>query len=462
MTAVPPTPKKRPRVLVTDDSAAQRAAIRRELEPLGLEIFEAENGLLALKAIREVQPHLVTVDIEMPVFNGFRVIEQLRARDETMTTPVIMISGLPPEEQRLKALEAGAIEYFRKPFPKGELRSLVQDLLAQLESNRSRRIACIDASDELRTTVKQQLQLHGYCCDVFDSAEAFLKSAGSMTCDLVLIDLHLKQRGTYEVLEALRNDSEWSAVPKVGMTRDGKRKEVLSAFHLGLDDFVRKPFYREHLLVRVEHQLRVKDNAQRLKKLATVDPLTGLHNRGEITRRIAAEISRSRREHANLGVLMIDIDHFKRINDTFGHPFGDKVLRVVAQRVREDLRVTDVVGRYGGEEFVALCPKVTPTGMELLADRVRQRVEELRFTVEAGEIDVSISIGGCVWEPDSLLPDMTLEPFIKPADKALYAAKEGGRNRVVLMSPPPNISCHPPPSSLRCPGRLSLRARRGR
>lgn len=447
----PPSIRRRPRILITDDSATQRRVIREELAELCVDLCEAGTGAEALKAVAEFKPDLVTLDIEMPILNGFHVLDQLKRNDQTMTIPVIMISSLESEKQRIRALEAGAIEYFEKPFPDGALKQLVSDALGRLESNRRKRICCVDDSAQMRAYVKQLMQTHGYKCECFGSLEELQSHMLNHPCDLILIDLHMPNGESYKFLECLRDGDKYAGVAKVGTTGFGARRDLLNAFQLGVDDFIRKPFYAEELLARVDHLLRTKETETRLRQIATIDPLTELHNRGEVMRRFAIEISRARRDSRDLGVLMLDVDHFKKVNDTLGHPQGDQVLRRVAQVLRDDLRVTDVIGRYGGEEFVALLPKATHAGVKLLAERLRERVSEQRFG-DGNELRVTVSVGACVWPFELLDPELSLEQCIRPADQALYEAKRAGRNRV-LIKEPGRIGVTRPPSSFRGLGR---------
>lgn len=443
---------RRPRILITDDSATQRRVIREELSELCVDLCEACNGAEALKAIGEFEPDLVTLDIEMPVLNGYRVLEQIKSMEQTMTLPVIMISSLENETQRLKALEGGAIEYFRKPFPDGALKQLVSEVLGRLERNRRKTICCADESEQIRRYVKQLVQTHGYRCECFAGLTELHEYLVDNTCDLVLLDLHLPNHASYEFLERMRTDASMAAMAKVGTTGFGARRDLLNAFQLGVDDFIRKPFYAEELLARVDHLLKVKETESILKQIATVDTLTELHNRGEMARRLVTEVSRARRDSRDLGVLMLDIDHFKQVNDRFGHTVGDQVLRKVAHALRDNLRVTDIIGRYGGEEFVAFLPKATHSGAMLLAERLRECVQELQIPIDGSTLEVSMSVGACVWPHEMLPAEMSLEHVIRPADQALYAAKRGGRNRSIIHDPP-RLSVSRPPSSFRGMGR---------
>jgi two-component system cell cycle response regulator len=419
------------RILVVDDSAAQRQCVQTELASLGVEIAEASNGIEALRMVHQWKPDLVTLDIEMPTLNGYRVLDQLRAQEPTMTLPVIMISGRPSEAERLRALEAGAFEYFNKPFPRGELRELVADVLSRIEANRETTIYCVESAENVRAQIASRLRTHGYRALSFANAGEVLDALGQETCDVLLLDLHLPDQGTYQVLDHLRREPRHLATAPIGLTRSGVRKDLVNAFQLGVADFLRKPFFGEELLARVDRLMTVKRMQSNLERIAAIDPLTELPNRGELNRRFDVEVARAMRDQTKLGIMMVDIDHFKQVNDQFGHPAGDRVLHAVAQCLRNELRLTDVVGRYGGEEFLLALPNAERSGAELLAERLRRAVEALVIDVGAGEtLRVTISVGAAVWSHRDLGRGVSRDSLVQPADAELYRAKNGGRNRV--------------------------------
>jgi diguanylate cyclase (GGDEF)-like protein len=431
----------RPRVLVADDSAVQRACVRDELKSLNVEIAEAEDGIAALKMTNRFRPDLITLDIEMPVLNGYRVLDQLRSQEPTMTLPVIMISGRPSEAERLRALEAGAIEYFTKPFPRGELSVLVADVLARLAANRETRIYCIDSAENVRRQIAIRIQTHGYQCRTFADTPELIAALGEASCDVVLLDLHLPAQATYQVLDHLKREPRHQSTAVIGLTRCGVRKDLVNAFQLGVQDFIRKPFYGEELLARIDHLMEVKRFQSNLERIAAVDPLTALPNRGELNRRFDIEVARALRDKNQLGLLMVDIDHFKRINDSKGHPCGDRVLSSVARVLSDELRLTDVIGRYGGEEFLIVLPNAMPAGMLQLAERLRRAVENLRVEFGGEFLGVTVSVGGCLWRDQELAQKASRDTLVQPADSALYRAKNAGRNRVCFAeSVPESVS----------------------
>ena len=224
----------------------------------------------------------------------------------------------------------------------------------------------------------------------------------------------------------------------------GKRdiENIVKGLETGADDYLTKPFDRRELLSRIKVGLRLigfekalREANQKLHALAITDGLTGISNRRALLESLRSEISRAVRENSPFCLIMLDIDHFKKINDTYGHSAGDKVLIEVVNRIKSALRPYDVIGRYGGEEFVVGISKTDSKINRVIAERLRTCICERPFQIEDRKIDVSISLGVVNFMPsrDNDINDL-LEAMIKAADIALYKAKEAGRNRVAYDS----------------------------
>ena len=225
----------------------------------------------------------------------------------------------------------------------------------------------------------------------------------------------------------------------VPLSRHGR---LIGSLNLGSADANRfKPGmatdFIEHMACIVAICLENVINNERLKHIGLTDPLTGVNNRRYVERRLLEEVVRSRRQETPLSCLYIDIDHFKQINDSIGHQAGDEVLRAVAGRIKAELRLSDALGRFGGEEFVVLLTETEPADASNVAERIRQSVAEHPLSLQSGQqLDVTVSIGVAALPPPQA--DETLEKaaqqFVARADVALYQAKAGGRNRVVAAA----------------------------
>jgi diguanylate cyclase (GGDEF)-like protein len=222
------------------------------------------------------------------------------------------------------------------------------------------------------------------------------------------------------------------------LTAKTRKEDVIEGLEAGADDYIAKPFDAHELQVRVRTGVRILRLQEDLMSAlaaseyqATHDALTGLWNRRSIMRALERELARAEREDAEVGVIMADVDHFKRINDTFGHMAGDAVLVEVAARFTQNARPYDVIGRYGGEEFLIVCPGCDLHGCGRFAERLRQALSESPVTTEEASIDLTMSFGVSA-RPGK--DTRNAELIIKEADQALYRAKELGRNRVEFWS----------------------------
>ncbi|TNE60741.1 MAG: diguanylate cyclase, partial [Alphaproteobacteria bacterium] len=234
----------------------------------------------------------------------------------------------------------------------------------------------------------------------------------------------------------LRSFEETRHVPILVMVDDGNTKLLVRALEMGINDYVVRPVDRMEFLARVKTQLKRKRYADKLwenfhisMQMATTDAVTGLYNRHYLTSHLDTRLAAAHKAGKPLSVLMMDIDHFKKVNDTYGHAVGDLVLKEFANRIAKNVRGVDLAARYGGEEFVVMMPETPTDWAFMIGDRLRQEVAENPFEVglPSGPLTITVSIGVATSDP-SQSPSQLLEA----ADKALYDAKAGGRNRVII------------------------------
>jgi two-component system, cell cycle response regulator len=223
------------------------------------------------------------------------------------------------------------------------------------------------------------------------------------------------------------------------LTSKRAQNDVIEGLESGADDYLTKPFDPQELQVRLRTGQRIINlmdqlvaAREALREMAMRDALTGLWNRAAIIESLDVELGRSRREGTSVGILMVDIDHFKSINDTFGHPAGDAALREVAQTMKDVIRAYDFAGRYGGEEFLIVLPGCNELTAVSQAERIRKAIGQLVVKTERGEVKCTASFGVAIAHGPS---DLCGDHLIKIADEALYSAKRGGRNRVALAQP---------------------------
>jgi two-component system, cell cycle response regulator len=294
------------------------------------------------------------------------------------------------------------------------------------------------AEDSLvvRAVLRRHLEERGYAVVEADDGDTALRVCAETRPDVVLLDIEMPGLDGHQVLAALKADAELADIPVVFLTGRTSTDDIVEGLRLGAHDYLKKPFESSELIARVSAAVRMKKlqdelrarNAE-LDRVSRTDALTGLANRRQLVERLAEMGSASRRHGRPLGVLMLDIDHFKRVNDTAGHDAGDCVLREFAGRLARLPRVEDLVGRWGGEEFLALLPDTELDGARLFGERVLVAISAEPFPLPDGtQLAVTVSVGCAVavaHDPDKL---------VATADAALYEAKDRGRNRIMCAN----------------------------
>ncbi|ACK66075.1 response regulator receiver modulated diguanylate cyclase [Rippkaea orientalis PCC 8801] len=256
--------------------------------------------------------------------------------------------------------------------------------------------------------------------------------------DLILLDWMMPEISGLELCKKLKANPCYEDIPIIFLTANHDTDALLEAFKYGAIDYVTKPFHAPELLARVKTHLQLKSAQDRLKKaladiktLATTDPLTGVFNRRFFLEFAQKEISRVHRYDYSLSTLMLDVDHFKQINDTYGHNIGDEVLKFLTQVLLKIIRKADCLARLGGEEFAILLPQTPLEGAEELARRILQVLRKSELNLAGKIIRLTLSIGVSSYQ----VSEDTIEESLKRADRALFAAKNQGRDRFVIYPP---------------------------
>ncbi|MCD4670106.1 MAG: diguanylate cyclase [Actinomycetia bacterium] len=253
--------------------------------------------------------------------------------------------------------------------------------------------------------------------------------ASDINPDLILLDIMMPEMDGFEVCSKLKNIPETKNIPIIFLTAKVETEDIIKGFKAKAVDYVTKPFNSYELLARVKTHLELKisknlleDKNKLLKTLSITDGLTGLHNHRYIVDALSQRISESRRYGQPLSIGMFDIDYFKKINDKYGHIFGDKVLIKISSVIEETIRKVDIAGRYGGEEFLIVMPCTESSGAYTTAERIRESIERIKWDRDG--LKITISGGVCEFK------DEDSEKLIKKADKLLYKGKKSGRNRI--------------------------------
>ncbi|HUE95437.1 MAG TPA: diguanylate cyclase [Longimicrobiaceae bacterium] len=314
-----------------------------------------------------------------------------------------------------------------------------------MSDERPQRILVVDDHPDNVEIIEARLASRGYQIETASNGQEALDRVHENPPHLILLDVMMPLMDGFEVSRRIKTDNELPYIPIILVTARGETEDKVEGLDAGADDYLTKPINFPELEARVRSMLRIKklqdeldrknrelESAnERLRQLSITDGLTGLFNHRHVHELIHEEYQRSMRSGKPFAVTMLDLDRFKQLNDTHGHPTGDLVLEETAEILRENAREIDVVGRYGGEEFITILPEADEDAAAQYADRVRLAVEAYVFRDEGKEIRMTVSAGLASARAAEIdLP----EELIKRADNALYAAKEGGRNRVVRAS----------------------------
>ena len=285
--------------------------------------------------------------------------------------------------------------------------------------------------------VMEILEQIGYETTFATGGKKALERLETVKPDLILLDLMMPDMGGLEVCEILKADPRYQKIPVIFLTASNEQESLIDAFAKGAVDYVTKPFHSAELLARVRTHLELKqarddlhEAYEALERLVVVDPLTGVANRRAIDTFTQEEYERAQRYKTDFSLLMIDLDHFKKVNDIYGHYIGDECLKIVAEKLDNSLRTVDQFGRFGGEEFVAILPETSLTEAIKVAERLRIAVHQLVPDIKDFSSSLSVSIGVSGFQEK----DQSPMDIFKRADQALYEAKEMGRN-LVRVSP---------------------------
>ena len=457
------------KILVVDDVATNRIVMKVKLASACYRVLQATGGRQALIMARREQPDLILLDVLMPDLDGFAVCSALKSDPSTAHIPIIMVTAMADTEARLRGLQAGAEDFLTKPLDEVTLLARVRSLLRRQSSADDRRV--LDQTREALGTPRAPLdraadaQLRvGVIAPTKRAGMAWQrKLASRLGCDIAITsreaalaasknqpDLFLIEASATAPNEALQTVADLRARPssrhaalvvilpaqaeRIGaQALDQGAKEVLSQ---GVD--------AEELAYRLGTQLRAKRAADQRRaeveaglKLAVIDPLTGLFNRRYALNHLENIASRAKRTGRAFAVMMLDFDHFKTINDRFGHAAGDQVLAEAALRLREKLRAMDLIARLGGEEFLIVLPDTTQASAERIAQRTRALIGNtpiLESSDGRGEtVSATVSIGLAMGGKPHGSPGPAA--LLDLADRALYAAKSAGRNRTKIAPP---------------------------
>ncbi len=453
------------RVLVVDDLEPNVKLLEAKLRAEYFDVIGAFSGQEAVDRAKADQPDIILLDVMMPGMDGFEACRIIKKSPETGHIPIVMVTALEQQADRVAGLEAGADDFLTKPVEDvalfARVRSLTRlkmmtdelrlryatgkglgvvdniDFNQEIEGAEKARILIIDDQPEQAARLRSHLK-EKYLLSVESDPEVALSRVRSADFDLVIINMALEAMDPLRLCSSIRSFEETRLTPLLAIVRQGDTRKLVRALDIGVNDYLTRPVEKNELTARVSTQIRRKRFIDQLRssfqaslEMAVTDQLTGLYNRRYLASHLAAMFDRAFWTGRPLSVMILDIDHFKAVNDTHGHDVGDKVIQEFAERIRASVRGIDLACRYGGEEFLIAMPDTEKAFARVVAERLRQEVETARIVLNGGrdELRVTVSIGIASTEDGP--KDDTAQKLVKRADQALYVAKSGGRNRVI-------------------------------
>jgi two-component system cell cycle response regulator len=451
------------RILVVDDQPLNVKLLEAKLTAEYYDVITACDGVDALAKAAEVVPDIILLDVMMPGMDGYEVCEHIKINPALMHIPVVMVTALGDPEDRIRGIDAGADDFLSKPINDVALFARVRSLLrlklaldelrlrdstslqfGDLEatdltrdSGAGARILVVEDESHDRETIATVLSTENDVTCVTGAEEAL--TAIAQVFDLIIVSTYLKESDGFRLCSQIRSRDATRHVSILMLIDESDNERLAKGLDLGVNDYLYKPIDSNELIARTRGQIRhyryqerLRSNYHRSVSMAVTDSLTGLYNRHYLDSYLSASMERSRIDSKSLAVAIVDIDFFKAVNDTHGHPVGDQVLRDLAARLETSVRATDMAARLGGEEFVLVMTETDLNTAQAVTARICRDIEVSPFAgsmIQNG-LSITASIGVAVTDNR----DETAEDLVKRADDALYEAKRGGRNQVVTAA----------------------------
>jgi two-component system cell cycle response regulator len=448
------------RVLVVDDILANVKLLEARLAAEYFDVLTACSAQEALDICDRERVDVVLLDVMMPGMDGFEACRRLKANPKTHHIPVVLVTALDQVADKLRGLDGGADDFLTKPVDEIALITRVKNLarlkvltdemlmraLTGRQSGLGEDVAMMKALSEERARILvveddpgAAARLSGWLSAVHEPVltrgpQTALGLLAEKDFDVLIVSLRLADADGLRLCSQTRSLDRTRHLPIIVLVEPGDEPRLLRALDMGVNDYIMRPVDRNELMARVRTQVKRKRYSDHLRnrleesiEAAMIDPLTGLHNRRYMESHLSTLVAEAIRSGRSLSVLLADIDHFKGVNDTYGHDVGDFVLKEFSTRFRRNTRGIDLACRFGGEEFLVIMPDTNMQRAYQVGERLRVAIAADPFQVKP---DVGIHLTASVGIATLESADDTPESVFRRADSALFAAKRRGRNRV--------------------------------
>lgn len=416
---------RRTPVYIALSSVEMASRLIRQLEFFGFRAsaFDSADDLTEACSLHKPETILMDVNFGGRPNTGLATIEHLQERHDTPIPIIFMSNEDGTIQTRLRASRCGGEEFFYPAVDPGQLIEKIE-IYTHGNTIEPYRVLVLDDSRAQAKFMETVLKRAGMTAHIITDPMQIIDSLDMFSPEIIVLDMYMPGCTGMEIARVIRQQDRFHSVPIIYLSAEDDVTKQLHAMSLGGDDFLTKPVDPKHLIATLHNRGR---RARSLLALMIRDSLTGLYNHTHTLYLLDQEIVRARQKNQSLCFAMIDIDYFKKVNDTFGHPIGDRVLRSLSMFFKQRLRKTDHIGRYGGEEFAIILPDTRPSDASNVLNEIRERFSELQQPAGDREFTVTFSCGVAAWNNESS------QTLCERADRALYLSKEQGRNCVTSV-----------------------------
>lgn len=385
--------------------------------------FHQTQALADALALQEPDALIIDIELQDEASDGLDFVQQLQQRRH-QPLPLFVVTSHTDFSHYLAAVRAGALGYFNKPLNAAALEARLQRLFS-VRHRDAFRVLIVDDDVMLAQHYALVLQTAGLRAEIITNPADIFAGLNNFHPDVILLDVNMPSCTGPELAQLVRLQDEWLGVPIIYLSSETDSERQLAVLIKAGDDFLTKPISDNALVVAIFARAQ---RARQLAEVMTRDSLTGLLQHAHIKERLSVELERTARSEQTVSVVMLDIDHFKKVNDKYGHLVGDQVITSLANLLRQQLRKTDMIGRYGGEEFLLVLPDCPVEKAFKVVDQLREAFARFPFVANGQHFHCTFSAGISDGSVGQLV-----DQVIDNADQALYQAKAGGRNKVQLF-----------------------------